>query len=148
MASHKEVIRPLFRITPLRFLFLAQLCKPIFGGLSPPQRLKASSSRALRDLCVEGHESCLLVELLLWFPVQQLWHRFTSSSARAKQGHSYRSVSLLTGDSLPQKELFAPPESSGCPTQVGVEKCFQRVWKRDAFIWLALHWHSSCTWLR
>lgn len=106
MTSPKEMTHPLFRITPLKFEFLAQLCKPIFGDFSPTQRLKASSSRALWDLCVQGHESCFLVALFLWFPMQQIWHRFTSSSARAQQGHSYRSVSLLAGDSRPVGRTF------------------------------------------
>lgn len=52
MASPKEMIRPLFKITPQKFSILAQLCNRIFGGFSPQQRLKASTTAELFEIFV------------------------------------------------------------------------------------------------
>lgn len=50
----------------------------------------------------------------------------------------------LQGEFLPSRRLFpAPTGSSGSPQSVGTGKCFQQVWKSDAFVWLAARWHPS-----
>lgn len=149
MTLLEEVISPLFKIAPWKFSFLAQLCNPISGGFGPKKRLKASTSRALWDLCVQGHKSYLLVELLPWFPIQQSF----GTGSPVHQPECRRVVPAGLCHSPwgipPNRRSFpAPTETSGSPKHVGIEKCFQRVWKKDAFVWLASHRPSSCTWLK
>lgn len=108
---------------PLEQSFLRSLCSG--AGILPPARVPSlvSGTIALAQA-----------------------HQFTSQGT----GGSPLQVCITPhGEFHPSRRSFpAPTETSGSCRHVGIEKCFQQVWKRHAFEWLAPHQRSSCTWLK
>lgn len=102
--------------------------QPYFWWLQPSTEAESFHySRAFWNLCVQGQESYLLRECLLWFQVQQLWHRLTSSPAKAQEGHPYRSVSLPTGNSIPVEGAFRHPlKPRGAPGMQVLRNAFSK----------------------
>lgn len=57
-------------------------------------------------------------------------------------GSSLQVCVTLQEEFPPSRRIFpALTGTSGSFQHVGIAKCFQQVWKSDAFVWLEAHWH-------